>query len=36
MPTLVVGILKREKNATCPRQAWAWHPFPGLSAIETH
>jgi hypothetical protein len=32
MPTLVVGMFSRE--FTCPRQAWAWHPyyFNGLLA----
>jgi RNA polymerase sigma-70 factor, ECF subfamily len=26
MPTLVVGMWETRGNATCPRQAWAWHP----------
>ena len=30
MPTLAVGMSEREKTATCPRQAWAWHPRLGL------
>jgi hypothetical protein len=36
MPTLAVGMLKSLETATCPRQAWAWHPFQGLSATETN